>query len=284
MGCDIHLYVERLDGARWVALPPPERDLERWPLDERRSPWWGPGGCMYSARCYSCCRFDNLMVGCAKCMGTGRDTQWYHNRNYCLFAHLAGVRNECDVAPISEARGAPHDVSEYVASYATWDHTPSWYTLDELCDHDWSALVEHRGVMPLRPEDRDTFTRDCVSDWIARGDEGKQPRGWRKWTSSTTLDEREWRDVLALEAQGHHDHRVKLHGRVTWTASAREDVSDFLEFLDVIVAPHVPVDPHTMLVLRDAWAEERRDADVLRLEEELRAARRRIRLVFGFDS
>ena len=34
----------------------------------------------------------------------------YRNRNYNLFAMLAGVRNYSNITPIAEPRGIPHDV------------------------------------------------------------------------------------------------------------------------------------------------------------------------------
>lgn len=54
MGTDIHLYVEKLVDGAWVVVPPPERDLARWPKKEERERGWGPHGCMRDAfrECY----------------------------------------------------------------------------------------------------------------------------------------------------------------------------------------------------------------------------------------
>src|SRR5690348_4451903 len=102
MGTDIHLYIEKKNTSdAWETLVPPERDLTRWPRTPREgdgwiSPWYGPKECMYESRCYDCspdAAIDEHRKGpgCEHCMGTGRDMQWYHNRNYDAFAILANV-------------------------------------------------------------------------------------------------------------------------------------------------------------------------------------------------
>ncbi len=106
MGCDIHLFVEKrnLVSGKWESVPEP-------PV----------------------------------------------SRNYSLFAILADVRNHFGFAGvdlgdpynvIAPPRGLPADVSRLVRrEFKSWGlnaHTPSWFTLEELLNFDWTQLVECR--------------------------------------------------------------------------------------------------------------------------------------------
>ncbi len=98
----------------------------------------------------------------------------YRNRNYDVFAVLAGVRNGsgfagCDtgdpVTPISEPRGLPEDDSAkpYKDPPFGWsseaddpyyysclgDHSFSWLTLEEILAYDWHQAKVKRGVISL---------------------------------------------------------------------------------------------------------------------------------------
>lgn len=57
-------------------------------------------------------------------------------RDYEMYALMAGVRNEDELAPISEPKGVPEDASsEFEALYDVWDadaHSASYLTLAEL--------------------------------------------------------------------------------------------------------------------------------------------------------
>lgn len=54
------------------------------------------------------------------------------NRDYKLFAWLAGVRNRDDVTPISEPRGLPRDFRRRDDDKWMGDHSHSWLDLDEI--------------------------------------------------------------------------------------------------------------------------------------------------------
>ncbi len=60
----------------------------------------------------------------------------FHDRNYPLFALLAGVRNYWDIEPIESPRGMPDDASDSWKAYVDkWNgdlHSHSWFTYDEL--------------------------------------------------------------------------------------------------------------------------------------------------------
>jgi hypothetical protein len=114
MGCDIHLFVEKKISEKWECL----NEIE-----------------------------DNEGT-----LSTSYKKEIYHERNYSLFALLAGVRNSAGVKPISEPRGLPEDVSEIVKRISDqWNddgHSHSYYTLKELLDFSADNLVKEQGYMP----------------------------------------------------------------------------------------------------------------------------------------
>ena len=124
MGCDIHLAVEvRRDGKWERALPTGgARDPSFVELAVEKGDGW------YAKR---------------------SAVEFYHNRNYYVFAVLADVRNYEDFRPISQPRGLPEDVSDAVRHLANdtdddgdiWlgDHSFSWLTLTELQAYPWDT-------------------------------------------------------------------------------------------------------------------------------------------------
>jgi len=70
------------------------------------------------------------------------DDDFYGSRNYGLFGALADVRRTPKNGSISEPRGFPDDTSEdlnIIYKGWGWDaHTPSYFTLTELINVDWS--------------------------------------------------------------------------------------------------------------------------------------------------
>lgn len=121
MGCDIHFYVERRDGDKWITC------------DE-----WVPS------------EWDQSSLEVRK--------SFYKDRCYDLFGILADVRNGSGFAgaktgegfvPISAPRGLPNDLSPELQREADegMDHTPSWLTLRELLDYDWTRTTTKRGLI-----------------------------------------------------------------------------------------------------------------------------------------
>jgi hypothetical protein len=125
MGCDIHFYVEKREGDKWVSA-------DKWTPDE------------YDGR---------IRV-------SWRDA-FYSDRNYDLFAMLANVRNGygfagCDTGdgfkPIALPKGLPEDVSpEVKAESDRWNsdgHSHSFLTLAELEAYDWPGqATKQRGFV-----------------------------------------------------------------------------------------------------------------------------------------
>lgn len=108
MGCDIHLHVEKRGPNGWERVLPPEgwncTTLDFSPFENR----WD----------------DGSKYG------------WYWDRDYDLFAWLAGVRNYAGCSPLSEPRGLPADASAEVKADSDElgidGHTHSWLALSEF--------------------------------------------------------------------------------------------------------------------------------------------------------
>ena len=83
----------------------------------------------------------------------------YDNRNYNLFAILADVRNGYGFAgcitgdkfePIAYPKGLPDDMDPDTAGYLSDEHTPSWLTLQELLEYDWSRKHKSCGYVGVK--------------------------------------------------------------------------------------------------------------------------------------
>lgn len=116
MGCDIHFYVEKREGDKWISA-------DKWTPDK-----WSEDGSL----------------------AVDYDDRFYRSRNYDLFAMLADVRNGvgfagCDTGdgfnPIATPKGLPDDVSPEVkkesGDYGVDGHSHSYLTLSELEAYDW---------------------------------------------------------------------------------------------------------------------------------------------------
>jgi hypothetical protein len=118
MGCDIHIFAERRKAADsdWQPV------FNHFTLD----------------------RFDQEYYKKDK---GDKPFDW---RSYSMFAFLAGVRNYDRCDPISEPKGLPSDVSQYVRDdYKKWDgdaHSDSYLTLKELIEFDYDKEFWNRRV------------------------------------------------------------------------------------------------------------------------------------------
>ena len=128
MGCDIHFFVEKKAKAytRQKSINKVldvEKDIKDvW---ESADEWVTADGYTY----------------------VDYNSSFYRGRNYQLFGVLAGVRYApTEQYPMIEPRGIPDDVSKPVAdSYGEWGsdaHTPSYLTLSELKQIDWTKFKE----------------------------------------------------------------------------------------------------------------------------------------------
>lgn len=123
MGCDIHFYVERRVDGRWVSA-------DTWTPNKFYTPGEDDGERPFEI---------------------AHENYFYKDRNYALFAVLAGVRNRTNVTPIAEPRGLPDDVSDEVRAeseaYTGDGHSHSWLTVAELDAHDWTRKITFQGCV-----------------------------------------------------------------------------------------------------------------------------------------
>lgn len=262
MGTDIHLYVEKRnpDGT-WSCVDPPARDLALYPRERTRadgttydSAFYGPHDCMYESKCYGAYdktgdEWVEIPCGptCQRCLGTGRDFDWYHNRNYDVFAILANVRNGHGFAGvdtgdgfkvIAAPRGVPADVSPRVRDHNTWDHTPSWLLVSELLAFDWQQTTKHRGTIPLRISDEDHPFGEPESYELWRARRDASPKSWCGHIGGpgiVTISP-ELADAFLAEP-GRIPADRKVYVRVEWDEKYAASACDFLAFMEHYLLP-----------------------------------------------
>ena len=100
----------------------------------------------------------------------------FDNRNYALFATLAGVRNYGYVTPISDPRGLPDDVHPLTKKISDdWGsdgHSHSYYTLKELIDYTHTAPTVTYSGMITKEQAKDLDEYNIY------------PTSWCQWTSN----------------------------------------------------------------------------------------------------
>ena len=185
------------------------------------------------------------------------------DRNYKVFAMLAGVRNGFGFAgvathsrlvPVSEPRGLPADLElidgdsvklhrynddDELVEYGEWlgDHSHSWLSLSEILAWDgWNMTLQMTGILSA-----EEFAR------VER--EGDKPRAWSGgvWGLNVT-------QVTAEQARAGEPH---THVAYEWTEPFAACITTFKKWLDYMASKY------GWLIEKDPQA---------------------IRLVFGFDS
>ena len=137
MGCDIHMFVEKHTEDGWQSAD------------------------HYIKNPYYCISYV-----------TGETEPEYEvqeiwsGQNYRLFYLLAGVRNEGDLTPISDPKGLPSDVTEFVRGESeklgSDGHSHSYLSLSEIKAHkdDEGILKELIQRMEWRKKDMDLWGSD----------------------------------------------------------------------------------------------------------------------------
>ena len=165
MGCDIHLYCEKYNekDKKWISA-------DRLKLNEYYGKYEDEN--QYSI------------------------VHLYDDRNYALFGVLAGVRNYYDNECISEPKGLPDDICEFVKNEAEyWDgdgHSHSYFTAKELFD--WQkehSTTNYSGM--ISPENQ-----------LKLDKEGITPTSWCQWTNQENWKYREWTEPNCVL-----DHLIK---------------------------------------------------------------------------
>jgi len=152
MGCDIHLYTEALQTVNGTAT---WRNVDNW-------------------------RFSRYTDEAPY-----EQSPVYRERDYSLFAVLAGVRDYSDSGNpvIAEPRGLPNDVSPQTKAESDgWDgdgHTHSWLTLLEL-----------RGYFSENPNNKEAGLISLEA--AAKLDAGVLPTEWCQGTNKRDVIRREW--------------------------------------------------------------------------------------------
>jgi hypothetical protein len=141
MGCDIHMYAERIN------------DTGDYRAIHFKAPDW-------YRKLY---KSNEVSEGTPVFVSTGNTLQcWDLGRNYALFAWLADVRNYGNyIRPLDRARGLPENLShlirkEWDAGLGDW-HTPSWFTVEELVNFDYTDKKKIFGSNKLTPEQEQDF-------------------------------------------------------------------------------------------------------------------------------
>jgi hypothetical protein len=153
MGCDIHLYTEKLKSVngvnKWV-------NCDHWKIN----PYFGDD------------KYEPEL----------ELVSLYSNRNYNLFSVLAGVRGNDEICP---PRGLPNDVSDIVKKNSDrWDgdgHSHSYFTLAELREYYennshtlFNGFLSKRQIKDL---DKDGVTPYSWSEW---SDPELEYREWKE--------------------------------------------------------------------------------------------------------
>jgi hypothetical protein len=205
MGCDIHVVVERRTDA---AAP--------WLRIQTRGYFQRPNRYDISARDWRELRPGEIDQPDAL-------TQ----RNYDVFALLAGVRNGYDWRPLDEPRGVPSDatVDDAAASGDDWlgDHSHSHATVAELLA--FFANVQHvtkDGVIPL-----DEYIKWAWRDW----DQRRAPHDYSGDISGpgivviNEVDRDRAKTIDAAKATG----EPRPHVRATWPENSLTSARHFYE-------------------------------------------------------
>lgn len=100
-------------------------------------------------------------------------------RNYRLFARLAGVRARDGIEPISEPRGLPEDASAVVQHHSDWfgidGHSHSWISADEI-----ALLDETRDQWDYPAKEGEEWRRHGMDDLFGYFYGNSWP-GWTKY-------------------------------------------------------------------------------------------------------
>lgn len=149
MGCDIHLFVERLIDGKWCHVPAPEC----WDNDKLE-----------------------LVASAAEVPSWARS--WFSDRNYNLFSWLAGVRDYGEKnTPLAKPRGVPGNASlEVRRERRRWGvdgHSGSRFTVAELQAGLVGLVVRYSGQV-----DESTYLK-----WKASGE--AFPDSWCQSSSAS---------------------------------------------------------------------------------------------------
>lgn len=192
MGCDIHMAVE----------------VDKYG-GRHNQPWtWRP----ITPICWAC---KGEQSDCPQCRGAGVSV--LDDRNYCLFAALADVRNGTwgvTATPISAPRGLPEDCSIRDDAWVFGDHSESWLSLAELLAYNWDAPVTYDAVVSWEA-------------WRALKERGERPQSFCA-SSSNEIAEETAVAIMGTKTEGSYPGV-----RTSWASTLREAVGPrWFAFMD----------------------------------------------------
>ena len=198
MGCDIHLFVERLVQGKWTHVPAPAT-WDHWELKHVEKP--------------------DAETGSYRNNGT-----WFSNRDYALFAFLADVRNYHGQKPLAKPRGVPGDASREVKRErrrrGVDGHSASRFTLAEL----------RAGLDGLVVREGGRMSPSTYETWKAKG--GYYPESWYKWSSGIAETLTEGKYLARRETGTLPDRPFDIE--VAWEIPGKHAFSAFEAFLNEI--------------------------------------------------
>ena len=307
MGTDIHLEVETRRDGLWHFVPHIERDCWSCALTaERESKRVGkPVPVEFDKKCYWC-------------RGTGkRKEQFFHDRNYSVFAILASVRNGIGFAgvdtgdgfiPIAEPRGLPPDLSfelrrhlkreeegmeedekatadmnddEFARDYISLgDHSQTWLLLSEVLACDWNQTTKRRGWVD--PNEYDNFRKHG------------QPNSWSGSVSGSMIEHvsnafmAHMIDSGDIVFTGPEPEEGSFAGRAYTTAMSRGPLGQMLAAMPKGTAGRQIAEPTHYVTLVEWTVTYRESAqhflDIVEKDLVPLGPPTDTRLVFGFDS
>lgn len=193
MGCDIHLFVEKPSVSKrhnWIHVPAPKDWNAETLAFDGEAPSYSKG-------------------------------KWFWDRNYELFARLAGVRDYHENSALFAPRGLPDNVSPQVSRQAKeWGadgHTHTWLTLGEF---DPGPAVKHSGFV-----DEPTYLK-----WRQSGE--PCPNSWCQGMTGPKCTEAEYRANGA--PKGSKPGPFGLGIFCEWEVPSEHNYARFIKFIAAV--------------------------------------------------
>lgn len=216
--------------------------------------------------------------------------QYFHDRNYDVFAILADVRNGSGFAGvdtgdgfkvIAEPKGLPTDMSPEVAAFMEEiDHTPSWLTVAEIMAFDWTQVTRKRGI---------TGSLTQIGRWKQSGSPdsysgGVSGPGVKTVAMSKTIEARF--ETLFKQVPGEPFTWWSLyHAGDEWGAAAKDEDKQLAAFRTLLRAEFSCENPHFLLEWETPYYEPASRFLSMTLPKLWRlGAPEDVRVVFYFDS
>lgn len=162
VGCDIHCMLEiQLPNKSWKLIKG-YSSLVRMYMEEKKE-------CLEEGDVAEAARIEKIV---ARYKAEGLERCWiFSDRNYELFALLAGVRNYNDYPPLFPCRGIPEDCSDEVKEERDyWEgdaHSWTYFTLGDLNAAVWEQVVTKTAMV-----------QDCVWEEFCNNVEAATPRSY----------------------------------------------------------------------------------------------------------